>query len=125
MARASDGKERSQNLERTDRDAAADFDFDQEHDPERAKKVSAMRMRRSTDGAQDSLPHADKIQASFGHHDISSARAVVGGDEADVILAPQARVDDDDGNAATGGVSHRADQRGVVERREDDARNAT
>lgn len=38
--------------------------------------------QRGVAGAGQALPHADKIQASFGHHDISHVKAHVGGDAA-------------------------------------------
>ncbi|HEU0036411.1 MAG TPA: DUF4157 domain-containing protein [Kofleriaceae bacterium] len=36
--------------------------------------------QRGVAGASSSLPHADRIQRAFGHHDISSIRVQVGGD---------------------------------------------
>jgi len=89
---------------RTPSRGAPDHDFDAEHDPERARRVSSMLMRRqvqkraesaaSTEGTHaaaergvasptTSLPFADRIQSSFGaSHDVSKIQAHVGGDSA-------------------------------------------
>jgi hypothetical protein len=44
-----------------------------------------------TRGATGPLPHADRIQALFGHHDIRGVRAAVGGPAADASSAQGAR----------------------------------
>ena len=49
---------------------------------------------------------------------------VVGGDEADVVVALQPGVDDDDWNLLLHRGAHRPHERGVVERGEDDASDA-
>ena len=54
----------------------------------------------------------------------ASALAVVGRDEADVVVALQPRVDDDDRDSAALRVGHRLSERRVVERRQHDARDA-
>ena len=54
----------------------------------------------------------------------SSADFVVGGDEADVVVALQARVDDHDRDLLPHRRAHGRDHRRIVERCEDDARGA-
>ena len=53
-----------------------------------------------------------------------AAGVVVGGDEADVVVALQTRVEDDDGDAALHRGRDRADERRLVERRERDPGDA-
>src|SRR5262249_30981071 len=53
-----------------------------------------------------------------------SAFDVVGGDEADVVAALQARVEDDDGNLLPDGLLHWRHESGFVERRDTDAGDA-
>jgi len=43
--------------------------------------------REGVSGARETLPHADTIQRSFGHHDISDVRAAVGGSAPDALGA--------------------------------------
>src|SRR5688572_21281249 len=45
------------------------------------------RARDGVSGSGEPLPHADRVQASFGHHDIGHVRAHVGGQAADAAGA--------------------------------------
>jgi hypothetical protein len=51
-------------------------------------------------GASQSLPHLDRIQASFGRHDVSSVRTITGGTARDVNAALGARAVTFDGRIA-------------------------
>jgi hypothetical protein len=54
----------------------------------------------------------------------AAADVVVGGDEADVVVSLEPRVEDDDRDAPLHGAADRSDERRVVQRREGDAGDA-
>lgn len=69
--------------------SAPDVDVDAEHDPVVSRRASNAALRREASkyggdsaAGHQPLPHAERIQASFGHHDISDTRALIGGDAA-------------------------------------------
>lgn len=59
------------------RDAGAQVTTDQVHEA----------ASRGTQGSGSNLPHAGRIQAAFGHHDVSSVQAYVGGNAAEASQA--------------------------------------
>lgn len=62
--------------------ASIDVQFDRDGDDHEAPAEIHQLAVAGTRGAGSSLPHLDRIQAAFGHHDVSGVRAHVGGNAA-------------------------------------------